>query len=94
MENGDSRAHSLCEDGSERALSSGSNKGSYTGAKAVARVSYLFLMLRNWVSHRINPVESNNSFLERIRGPTLKDATSIENDTQCVGHNNTQRKKK
>ncbi|XP_047230885.1 cyclic nucleotide-gated channel cone photoreceptor subunit alpha isoform X2 [Girardinichthys multiradiatus] len=78
MENGDSRAHSLCEDGSERALSSGSNKGSYTGAKAVAR---------------INPVERNDSFLERIRGPTLKDATSIESDTQCVGHNNTQRKK-
>ncbi|KAM4739544.1 cyclic nucleotide-gated channel cone photoreceptor subunit alpha isoform 3-T3 [Anableps anableps] len=95
MENGDSRSHSLCEDGSPRALSSGSHRSLHRGARAVARLSYLFLMLRNWVSHRMNPIEErNDSFLERIRGPTLKDATIGESDTMCVGHNDTQSKKK
>ncbi|XP_056894771.1 cyclic nucleotide-gated cation channel alpha-3 isoform X3 [Takifugu flavidus] len=74
IENGDSRAQSLCGDISERKLSSESNRSSFTGAGAMARVSYFFLMLWNWASLRETPVTArHDSFLERFRGPELKD---------------------
>ncbi|XP_047443490.1 cyclic nucleotide-gated cation channel alpha-3 isoform X3 [Mugil cephalus] len=91
IENGDSRTHSLCEDNCERALSS----ESFTGAGAMARLSYFFFMLRNWASHRMNPkVERHDSFLERFRGPDLKDTCSRESNAQSVGHSDILRKRK
>ncbi|XP_039666043.1 cyclic nucleotide-gated channel cone photoreceptor subunit alpha isoform X1 [Perca fluviatilis] len=93
-ENRDSRAQSLCEDNLERARSSESHRDSVTGAGAMARLSYFFFMLWNWVSHRVHPeTERHDSFLERFRGPELKDISSRESTAQSVGHNDTTRKR-
>uniref|UniRef100_A0A672Q1H5 Cyclic nucleotide gated channel subunit alpha 3 n=1 Tax=Sinocyclocheilus grahami TaxID=75366 RepID=A0A672Q1H5_SINGR len=85
-ENGASRAHSLCEDTSsdmQGIISSAasqfqeSRRSSFTGAGAMARLTHFLLMLRNWVSHRLRrEVERPDSFLERFRGPDLKDLSS------------------
>uniref|UniRef100_A0A672Q8B3 Cyclic nucleotide gated channel subunit alpha 3 n=1 Tax=Sinocyclocheilus grahami TaxID=75366 RepID=A0A672Q8B3_SINGR len=41
------------------------------------RLTHFLLMLRNWVSHRLRrEVERPDSFLERFRGPDLKDLSS------------------
>uniref|UniRef100_A0A8C6MFJ7 Cyclic nucleotide gated channel subunit alpha 3 n=1 Tax=Nothobranchius furzeri TaxID=105023 RepID=A0A8C6MFJ7_NOTFU len=49
-------------------------------------LSSFLLMLQNWTSHRMNPAEERqDSFLERIRGPKLKDISSGESNTQSVG---------
>ncbi|GAA6217779.1 cyclic nucleotide-gated cation channel alpha-3 isoform X2 [Lates japonicus] len=94
IENGDSRAHSLCEDNSERALSSESHRDSFTGAGAMARLSYFFFMLRNWATHRMNPeAERHDSFLDRFRGPELKEVASRESNAQSVGYNDTLHKR-
>ncbi|XP_028443678.1 cyclic nucleotide-gated channel cone photoreceptor subunit alpha isoform X2 [Perca flavescens] len=94
IENRDSRAQSLCEDNSERAQPSESHRDSVTGAGAMARLSYFFFMLWNWVSHRVHPeTEMHDSFLERFRGPELKDISSRESTAQSVGHNDTTRKR-
>uniref|UniRef100_H3DJU5 Cyclic nucleotide gated channel subunit alpha 3 n=1 Tax=Tetraodon nigroviridis TaxID=99883 RepID=H3DJU5_TETNG len=95
IENGDSRsgpkpafagfltAQSLC---GERKLSSESNTNSFTGAGAMARVSYFFLMLWNWASLRGTPVtERHDSFLERFRGPELKDLNQ-DSGIKEMGH--------
>uniref|UniRef100_A0A1A8C1K2 Cyclic nucleotide gated channel alpha 3a n=1 Tax=Nothobranchius kadleci TaxID=1051664 RepID=A0A1A8C1K2_NOTKA len=52
-------------------------------------------MLQNWTSHRTNPAEERqDSFLERIRGPKLKDISSGESNTQSVGQREKLRKRK
>uniref|UniRef100_A0A3P8UTR9 Cyclic nucleotide gated channel subunit alpha 3 n=1 Tax=Cynoglossus semilaevis TaxID=244447 RepID=A0A3P8UTR9_CYNSE len=72
-----SRAHSV-EDDPERTPSLQSCKDSCSCPQAVVRPSYLH-MLRKWASHRINPqVDRYDSFLDRLRGPELRDATSEE----------------
>ncbi|KAM4547808.1 cyclic nucleotide-gated channel alpha-3 isoform 4-T4 [Odontesthes bonariensis] len=94
IENGGSRARSLRED-SERALSSESLRGADSEARSMARLSYFFLLLRNWASHRVNPEEErHDSFLERFRGLKLKDAPSGEGTVESVGHNDRLRKRK
>ncbi|XP_073707741.1 cyclic nucleotide-gated channel cone photoreceptor subunit alpha [Garra rufa] len=85
-ENGASRAHSLCEDTSsdmQGIISSAasqfqeSRRSSFTGAGAMARLTQFLVMLRNWASHRLRrEVERPDSFLERFRGPELKDLSS------------------
>uniref|UniRef100_H3D8E4 Cyclic nucleotide gated channel subunit alpha 3 n=1 Tax=Tetraodon nigroviridis TaxID=99883 RepID=H3D8E4_TETNG len=70
----------------ERKLSSESNTNSFTGAGAMARVSYFFLMLWNWASLRGTPVtERHDSFLERFRGPELKDLNQ-DSGIKELGH--------
>ncbi|XP_056607150.1 cyclic nucleotide-gated cation channel alpha-3 isoform X2 [Triplophysa dalaica] len=77
-ENGAIRAHSLCEDtpsGTSQLLES--RRSSFTGAGALARLTHFLVMLRNWASHRLHrEVERPDSFLERFRGPDLKDLSS------------------
>uniref|UniRef100_A0A3Q3R1J4 Cyclic nucleotide-binding domain-containing protein n=1 Tax=Monopterus albus TaxID=43700 RepID=A0A3Q3R1J4_MONAL len=84
-----------CEDNSETAQSSESHRDSFTGAGAMARLSNFFFMLRNWASHRINPeAERHDSFLERFRGPELKDVSSQDCNAQSVSHDDTHHKRK
>ncbi|XP_057194049.1 cyclic nucleotide-gated channel cone photoreceptor subunit alpha isoform X1 [Triplophysa rosa] len=83
-ENGASRAHSLCEDTSDmQGIVTGtsqlqdSRRSSFTGAGAMARLTHFLVMLRTWASHRLHrEVERPDSFLERFRGPDLKDLSS------------------
>ncbi|KAM6939149.1 cyclic nucleotide-gated channel cone photoreceptor subunit alpha [Lycodopsis pacificus] len=90
IENGDSRTPSLCEDNSETALSS----DSLSGPGATARLSYFFFMLWNWASHRANPqTERHDSFLERFKGPELKELSSEESNAQSEGPNDSTRKR-
>ncbi|XP_034062858.1 cyclic nucleotide-gated channel cone photoreceptor subunit alpha isoform X3 [Gymnodraco acuticeps] len=77
IENGESRA-SLCEDISERALSSDSHRNSFTGSGAMARVH--------------PEVERRDSFLDRFRGPELKE-TSRESNAQSLGSCDVARKR-
>ncbi|KAL3047854.1 hypothetical protein OYC64_021924 [Pagothenia borchgrevinki] len=77
IENGESRA-SLCEDISERALSSDSHRNSFTGSGAIARVH--------------PEVERRDSFLDRFRGPELKE-TSRESNAQSLGSCDVARKR-
>uniref|UniRef100_A0A672Q2X2 Cyclic nucleotide gated channel subunit alpha 3 n=1 Tax=Sinocyclocheilus grahami TaxID=75366 RepID=A0A672Q2X2_SINGR len=47
------------------------------------RLTHFLLMLRNWVSHRLRrEVERPDSFLERFRGPDLKDLSSRGSNKQ------------
>uniref|UniRef100_A0A3B4C7T0 Cyclic nucleotide-binding domain-containing protein n=1 Tax=Pygocentrus nattereri TaxID=42514 RepID=A0A3B4C7T0_PYGNA len=85
-DNGASRIHSICEDttsdmqGINSTATSQlqeSRRSSFTGAGAMARLSHFLFMLRNWASHRLQrEVERPDSFLERFRGPELKDISS------------------
>uniref|UniRef100_A0A3Q1ER41 Cyclic nucleotide gated channel subunit alpha 3a n=1 Tax=Acanthochromis polyacanthus TaxID=80966 RepID=A0A3Q1ER41_9TELE len=60
----------------------------------VVGLSYFFFMLRTWASHRMNPEEErHDSFLERFRGPELKDMPCRESNAQSVGHDDTLRKR-
>uniref|UniRef100_A0A4W4GP72 Cyclic nucleotide-binding domain-containing protein n=1 Tax=Electrophorus electricus TaxID=8005 RepID=A0A4W4GP72_ELEEL len=78
--------HSICEDttsvmqGVISAATSQpqeSRRSSFTGAGAMARLSHFLFMLRNWASNRLqHEVERPDSFLERFRGPELKDLSS------------------
>ncbi|XP_027029907.2 cyclic nucleotide-gated cation channel alpha-3 isoform X1 [Tachysurus fulvidraco] len=94
MDNGASRTHSLCDDtlsDMNRDVSAqlqGSRRSSFTGAGAMARLSHFLYMLRNWASHRLQPeVERPDSFLERFRGPELKDLSSRgSNARSSLGH--------
>uniref|UniRef100_A0A4W4GT30 Cyclic nucleotide-binding domain-containing protein n=1 Tax=Electrophorus electricus TaxID=8005 RepID=A0A4W4GT30_ELEEL len=80
------RPHSICEDttsvmqGVISAATSQpqeSRRSSFTGAGAMARLSHFLFMLRNWASNRLqHEVERPDSFLERFRGPELKDLSS------------------
>ncbi|XP_051562831.1 cyclic nucleotide-gated channel cone photoreceptor subunit alpha-like isoform X2 [Myxocyprinus asiaticus] len=85
-ENGATRAHSICEDNSsdmQGIVSTGtsqfqeSRRSSFTGAGTMARLTHFLVMLQNWASHRLHrEVERPDSFLERFRGPDLKDLSS------------------
>ncbi|KAK2858306.1 hypothetical protein Q7C36_006225 [Tachysurus vachellii] len=94
MDNGASRTHSICDDtlsDMNRDVSAQlqeSRRSSFTGAGAMARLSHFLYMLRNWASHRLQPeVERPDSFLERFRGPELKDLSSRgSNARSSLGH--------
>ncbi|KAM9482068.1 cyclic nucleotide-gated channel cone photoreceptor subunit alpha isoform 1-T1 [Clarias gariepinus] len=83
IDNAASRTHSICDDSISdinRVMSSQlqeSRRSSFTGSGAMARLSRFLFMLRNWASHRLQPeLERPDSFLERFRGPELKDLSS------------------
>uniref|UniRef100_A0A671VBN6 Cyclic nucleotide gated channel subunit alpha 3a n=1 Tax=Sparus aurata TaxID=8175 RepID=A0A671VBN6_SPAAU len=61
-------------------MSSETRRGSFTGAGAMAREN--------------RQTERHDSFLERFRGPDLKDISSRESNAQSVGLNDTIRKRK
>ncbi|MCJ8729150.1 hypothetical protein PDJAM_G00102810 [Pangasius djambal] len=94
IDNGASRTHSICDDtisDMNRVMSGRlqeSRRSSFTGAGAMARLSHFLFMLRNWASHRLQPeVERPDSFLERFRGPELKDLSSRgSNARSSLGH--------
>ncbi|XP_035249666.1 cyclic nucleotide-gated cation channel alpha-3-like isoform X1 [Anguilla anguilla] len=105
LENGGSRSHSLCDDtSSERqgavstatSILAESRRSSFTGAGAMARLSHFILMLRNWASHRLHQeTERPDSFLERFRGPELKDLSSRDSNAQSsLGHPDQPRRRK
>ncbi|KAI1899650.1 hypothetical protein AGOR_G00063970 [Albula goreensis] len=105
VENGASRAHSLCDDTSSELQGAvsmttsrlpESRRSSFTGAGAMARLSHFILMLRNWASHRLHhEVERPDSFLERFRGPELKEASSRDSNAQSsLGHPDRLRRRK
>ncbi|KAM8875273.1 cyclic nucleotide-gated channel alpha-3 isoform 4-T4 [Spinachia spinachia] len=95
IENGDSRAASLSEDNSETPLSSEARRDSFAGARAMARLSHFSSMLWNWASHRVNPeTERHDSFLERFRGPELKEPSGRESNAASVGQSAAARKRK
>ncbi|XP_058886367.1 cyclic nucleotide-gated cation channel alpha-3-like isoform X2 [Acipenser ruthenus] len=109
IENGNSRDQSLCEDTSselQRAVSmetrelAESRRSSFTGRGAMARVSRFLLSLRNWARRRLHHEDQRpDSFLERFRGPELKEASSRESNTQSAlgtpgQHGRVKRKKK
>ncbi|MGH0165308.1 UNVERIFIED_CONTAM: hypothetical protein FKN15_048726 [Acipenser sinensis] len=85
IENGNSRDQSLCEDTSselQRAISmetrelAESRRSSFTGRGAMAR---------NWARRRLHHEDQRpDSFLERFRGPELKEAFSRESNTQSA----------
>ncbi|KAG7467062.1 hypothetical protein MATL_G00149390 [Megalops atlanticus] len=105
IENGNSRAHSLCEDTSSELQGvvsvatsrlPESRRSSFTGAGAMARLSHFIFMLRNWASRRLHhEVERPDSFLERFRGPDMKEASSRESNAQSsLGHPDRPRRRK
>ncbi|KAG6925844.1 cyclic nucleotide gated channel alpha 3 [Chelydra serpentina] len=91
IENGFSRTHSLCEDTSselQRVISmetrglSESRRSSFTGTGAMARLSRFILSLRSWATRHLHHEDQRpDSFLERIRGPELKEVSSRESNT-------------
>uniref|UniRef100_A0A8C8G0D8 Cyclic nucleotide-binding domain-containing protein n=1 Tax=Oncorhynchus tshawytscha TaxID=74940 RepID=A0A8C8G0D8_ONCTS len=104
IENGTSRANSECEDtlsevqGAVSVLTSRhteSHRDSFTGSGALARLSHFLFMLRTWASHKMHhEVERPDSFLERFRGPELKEASSRESNAQSLGYPDRVRKRK
>ncbi|KAF5894311.1 cyclic nucleotide-gated cation channel alpha-3-like, partial [Clarias magur] len=94
IDNAASRTHSICDDSISdinRVMSSQlqeSRRSSFTGSGAMARLSCFLFMLRNWASHRLQPeLERPDSFLERFRGPELKDLSSRGSITcSSLGH--------
>ncbi|KAK3574567.1 hypothetical protein QTP86_010186 [Hemibagrus guttatus] len=94
IDNRTSRTHSICDDtisDMNRDMSGQlqeSRRSSFTGTGAMARLSHFLFMLRNWASHRLQPeVERPDSFLERFRGPELKDLSSRgSNARSSLGH--------
>ncbi|XP_068124270.1 cyclic nucleotide-gated channel alpha-3 isoform X3 [Hyperolius riggenbachi] len=93
-EYGNSRAHSLCEDTSselQRVITmdprglTDSRRSSFTGRQGVARLSRFLLTLRNWaVRHLVREDQRPDSFLERFRGPEMKEASSRNSNTHSV----------
>ncbi|XP_074848052.1 cyclic nucleotide-gated channel alpha-3 isoform X3 [Carettochelys insculpta] len=91
IENGFSRTHSLCEDTSselQRVISmetrglSESRRGSFTGTGAMARLSHCILSMRSWATRHLHREDQRpDSFLERIRGPDLKEVARRESNT-------------
>ncbi|XP_071011886.1 cyclic nucleotide-gated channel cone photoreceptor subunit alpha [Oncorhynchus clarkii lewisi] len=104
IDNGTSRANSECEDtlsevqGAVSVLTSRhteSHRDSFTGSGALARLSHFLFMLRTWASHKMHhEVERPDSFLERFRGPELKEASSRESNAQSLGYPDRVRKRK
>ncbi|KAG9492318.1 hypothetical protein GDO78_000695 [Eleutherodactylus coqui] len=97
IENGNSRAHSLCEDSSselQRVIAldpSGlteSRRSSFTGRGGLARLSRFLLTMRNWAIRHVNRVDQRpDSFLERFRGPELQEVSSRNSFTHSVIEN-------
>ncbi|XP_041745468.1 cyclic nucleotide-gated channel cone photoreceptor subunit alpha isoform X3 [Coregonus clupeaformis] len=59
-----------------------------------SRLSHFLFMLRTWASHRMHhEVERPNSFLERFRGPELKEASSRESIAQSLRYPDRVRKR-
>ncbi|XP_063809398.1 cyclic nucleotide-gated cation channel alpha-3 isoform X1 [Pseudophryne corroboree] len=96
-ENGASRAHSLCEDTSSelqhvialdpRGLTE-SRRSSFTGRGGLARLSRFLLTLRNWaMRHLTREDQRPDSFLERFRGPEMKEVSSRNSNTHSVVEN-------
>ncbi|KAF4078772.1 hypothetical protein AMELA_G00185340 [Ameiurus melas] len=91
---GSLRTHSMCEDATSdmNTVTSSqlqeSRRSSFTGAGAMARLSRFLFMLRNWASRRLQPeVERPDSFMERFRGPELKDLSGRgSNARSSLGH--------
>ncbi|XP_065274298.1 cyclic nucleotide-gated cation channel alpha-3 isoform X2 [Emys orbicularis] len=91
IENGFSRTHSLCEDTSselQRVISmetrglSESRRSSFTSTGAMARLSRFILSMRSWATRHLHHEDQRpDSFLERIRGPELKEVSSRESNT-------------
>ncbi|GCB81400.1 hypothetical protein scyTo_0022171, partial [Scyliorhinus torazame] len=87
-------AHSLCEDTSSelQGVTSMETKGqpesrrsSSTGRGALARLTQFILMVRNWTTQQMhNEDQRPDSFLERFRGPEMKDVSSRESNTQSA----------
>ncbi|KAM9321207.1 cyclic nucleotide-gated channel alpha-3 [Gastrophryne carolinensis] len=86
-----SRAHSLCEDSSSelqqviasdpRGLTE-SRRSSFTGRGGMARLSRLLLTIRNWaMRHVAREDQRPDSFLERFRGPEMKDMSRRNSNT-------------
>ncbi|XP_069613916.1 cyclic nucleotide-gated channel alpha-3 isoform X1 [Ranitomeya imitator] len=97
IENGNSRAHSLCDDTSSelqrvitldpRGLTE-SRRSSFTGRGGIARLSRFLLTMRTWAMRHLNQEDQRpDSFLERFRGPELKEASSRNSFAQSVIEN-------
>ncbi|XP_075056223.1 cyclic nucleotide-gated channel alpha-3 isoform X1 [Mixophyes fleayi] len=97
IENGASRAHSVCEDTSSelqhvialdpRGLTE-SRRSSFTGRGGLARLSRFILTLRNWAMRHLTQEDQRpDSFLERFRGPEMKEVSSRNSNTQSVLEN-------
>ncbi|XP_069828495.1 cyclic nucleotide-gated channel alpha-3 isoform X2 [Dendropsophus ebraccatus] len=97
IENGNSRTHSLCEDNSSelqrvialdpRGLTE-SRRSSFTGRGGMARLSRFLLAMRNWAIRHLNREDQRpDSFLERFRGPELKEVSSRNSFTHSVIEN-------
>ncbi|XP_018418729.1 PREDICTED: cyclic nucleotide-gated cation channel alpha-3 isoform X2 [Nanorana parkeri] len=94
IENGASRAHSICEDTSSelqrvialdpRGLTE-SRRSSFAGRGGMARLSRFLLTVQNWaMRHLAQEDQRPDSFLERFRGPELKEASSRNSNTHSV----------
>uniref|UniRef100_A0A8C5LSB6 Cyclic nucleotide gated channel subunit alpha 3 n=1 Tax=Leptobrachium leishanense TaxID=445787 RepID=A0A8C5LSB6_9ANUR len=94
IENGASRTHSLCEDTSSelqrvialdpRGLTE-SRRSSFAGRGALARLTRFLISMRSWaVRHLTHEDQRPDSFLERFRGPELKEVTSRNSNTQSL----------
>ncbi|CAI9551916.1 unnamed protein product [Staurois parvus] len=97
IENGASRAHSICEDSSSelqrvialdpRGLTE-SRRSSFTGRGGMARLSRFLLTVQNWaMRHLVGEDQRPDSFLERFRGPELKEVSSRNSNTQSFVEN-------
>ncbi|KAM4047347.1 cyclic nucleotide-gated channel alpha-3 [Anomaloglossus baeobatrachus] len=97
IENGNSRAPSLCEDTSSelqqvigldpRGLTE-SRRSSFTGRGGMARLSRFLLTMRTWAMRHLNREDQRpDSFLERFRGPEIKEVSSRNSVTQSVIEN-------
>ncbi|KAM8976593.1 cyclic nucleotide-gated channel alpha-3 [Pelodytes ibericus] len=97
IENGASRSHSLCEDTCSelqqvialdpRGLTE-SRRSSFAGRGAMARLSRFLITMRNWAMRHITREDQRpDSFLERFRGPELKEASSRNSNTQSLQEN-------
>ncbi|KAF7253200.1 Cyclic nucleotide-gated channel cone photoreceptor subunit alpha [Varanus komodoensis] len=93
LENGFIRTSSLCEEDTsselQRVISmetgglSESRTSSFTGSGAMARLSWFILSLRSWARRHLHHEDQRpDSFLERIRGPELKDFSSRDSNGQ------------
>nr|XP_016847442.1 PREDICTED: cyclic nucleotide-gated channel cone photoreceptor subunit alpha-like [Anolis carolinensis] len=87
------RTHSLCEEDTSSELEKvismetgglpESRRNSFTGSGAMARLSWLVLSLRSWARRNLHHEDQRpDSFLERIRGPELKDFSSRDSISQ------------
>ncbi|KAG8452169.1 hypothetical protein GDO86_004096 [Hymenochirus boettgeri] len=97
IENGASRNHSLCEDTSselQRVIAleprglTDSRRSSFTGRGGIARLSRFLITLRNWaMRHMTREDQRPDSFLERFRGPELKEVSSRNSNIHSLQEN-------